>query len=128
VAAVAVVAGGLADAAPPRSAAAKVVRSGCARLPVSKLLERFPRGGTRSGAPAAGERYAGSAKISHDLPDGPALVAPLTGDPPQLPDATAVVRRPVDPPNDSPIIGYRVLVVQPETGLRALPDTFVTAP
>jgi hypothetical protein len=92
------------------------------RLPVAKLLERFPAGRyTFRGTGLAGERYVGSARLNHDLPDGPTLVAPLKGAPRQPPDATTVVWKPVDPPNRSPIIGYQVLVVRPDTGLKALP-------
>ncbi len=91
-------------------------------LPVTKLLERFPRG-TYSvrGVGLGGERYAGSARLSHAIPDGPKLVSPLAGSPPQDPGATTVAWKPVAPPAGSRIIGYQVLVVQPETGLRALP-------
>lgn len=51
----------------------------------------------------------------------PKLVAPLEGAPPQDPGRTVLRWRQVEPPNGSPIVGYQVLVVQPDTGLRSLP-------
>lgn len=93
-----------------------------AELPLEQLLERFPEGRYRfRGTGLEGERYVGSARLTHDLPDGPTLVSPLEGGSPQDPRDTTVVWEPVDPPNGSPIIGYQVLVVQPETGITALP-------
>ncbi len=93
-----------------------------AKLPVAKLLKRFPKGTyTFRGTGLRGERYVGAARLGHDLPDGPVLVSPLKRHPPQAPNATTVVWRPVAPPNGSPIIGYQVLVTWAETGLRALP-------
>jgi hypothetical protein len=91
-------------------------------LPIERLLQRWPEGTyTFRGTGPAGEVYAGSARLTHNLPDGPKLVAPLEGDGPQSPAGTVVRWRPVDPPNGSPIIGYQVLVVRPDTGLKALP-------
>ena len=91
-------------------------------LPLDELLARWPAGEYElRGKGPGGVRYEGEAQLTHDLPDGPTLVSPLEGGPPQDPDATTMVWEPVDPPNGSPIIGYQVLVVQPETGLTALP-------
>jgi hypothetical protein len=93
------------------------------KLPVAKLLERFPKGKyTFRGVGLAGERYIGSARLTHHLPDGPRLVSPLEGHPPQTANDTTVVWKPVAPPRGSRIIGYQVLVVRPDTGLRALPE------
>ena len=91
-------------------------------LPLVELLERWPAGTYRfRGTALNGDTYVGSARLTHDLPDGPALMSPLESDGPQDPDNTVVEWEPVAPPNGSPIIGYQVLVVQPDTGLRALP-------
>lgn len=91
-------------------------------LPVAKLLERFPKGTYAvRGVGLGGERYVGSARLGHAIPDGPELVSPLAGSPPQDPDATTVAWKPVAPPPGSRIIAYQVLVVRPETGLPALP-------
>lgn len=65
--------------------------------------------------------YEGSWDLTHDIPDGPTLVSPVERDPPQKPDATVVRWKPVAAPNGSPIIGYQVLVVHPESALDALP-------
>jgi hypothetical protein len=93
-----------------------------AQLPLPRLLERFPAGTyTFRGTGLKGERYVGAARLTHDLPAGPKLVSPLEGAGPQDPGRTVLRWRRVRPPNDSPIIGYQVLVVQPETGLTALP-------
>lgn len=91
-------------------------------VPLDELLARWPEGEYRfRGRGLDGERYAGSARLTHDLPDGPRLVSPLAGGPAQDPAATVVQWEPVEPPNGSPIVGYQVLVVQPDTGLAALP-------
>jgi hypothetical protein len=91
-------------------------------LPVDELLSRFPAGEYRfRGRGLNGERYVGTAVLTHDLPDGPELVSPLEDQRPQNPNRTTVRWEPVDPPNGSPIIGYQVLVVQPDTGITALP-------
>ena len=85
------------------------------------FLARFPAGDYRIvGKGIKGERLVGVAKFTHNIPRGPVLVSPMEG---------AVVDRhnlvvawqPVGPANGSPIIGYQVLVVRPDTGLRALP-------
>ena len=91
-------------------------------LPLEELLERFPEGNYRFRARGLeGERMEGVAILTHDIPDGPRLVSPLEGGPLQDPDSTVVVWEPVAAPNGSPIIGYQVLVVQPDTGVLALP-------
>jgi fibronectin type III domain protein len=91
-------------------------------LPIDELLARFPAGEYRfRGRGLSGERYVGTAVLTHDLPDGPELLSPLEDQGPQNPNRTTVRWEPVDPPNGSPIIGYQVLVVQPDTGITALP-------
>ena len=93
------------------------------KLPVAKLLRRFPEGRYAfRGVGLAGERYVGSARLSHRLPAGPELVSPLQGDPPSNPDDATVVWRTVAPPKGSRIIGYQVLVVRGDPGPRALPE------
>jgi hypothetical protein len=93
-----------------------------AQLSLEALLRRFPEGVySFRGVGLEGERYVGSGRLTHDLPDGPKLITPLEGGKPQDPDRTVVRWMPVKPPNGSPIIGYQVLVVQPKSGQRALP-------
>jgi hypothetical protein len=91
-------------------------------LSLEELLELFPEGEYQfRGRGIEGETFVGSAQLTHNLPDGPTLVGPLEGGPPQNPGNTTVTWEPVESANDSPIIGYQVLVVQPNTGLTALP-------
>lgn len=91
-------------------------------LSLAELLELFPEGTYQfRGRGIEGERFVGSAQLTHNLTDGPRLVSPLEGGPPQDPENTTVRWEPVKPPNGGAIIGYQVLVVEPDTGLRALP-------
>ncbi|MBM2821479.1 MAG: hypothetical protein HW413_225 [Thermoleophilia bacterium] len=91
-------------------------------LSIEQLLDRFPKGtyGFR-GTGLDGQAYVGSARLTHNIPDGPKLISPLKADGPQSPAKTVVRWNAVAPPNGSPIIGYQVLVVRPDTGLKALP-------
>jgi hypothetical protein len=73
------------------------------------------------GVGLAGERYVGSARLSHHLPDGPELVSPLKGDPPQNPDDTTVVWKAVAPPKE-------VLAIEEGGNQTLSADTFTTAP
>lgn len=92
-------------------------------LPLEELLERWPAGTYEfRGRGLNGEHYAGSARLTHDLPAGPELVSPIEGAGPQDADNTVVRWKRVPPPNGSPIIGYQVLVVEPDTGITALPN------
>ncbi len=92
------------------------------QLSLTKLLRRFPKGKYAvRGTGLKGERYIGTAILGHDIPAGPQLVSPLTSQGPQKPTDMTVTWKPVAPPNGSPIIGYQVLIVQPNTGLRTLP-------
>ena len=89
---------------------------------LEQLLERFPEGEYQfRGRGLEGEWLVGTASLTHNLPEGPLLLAPLEGDALQDPSHTVLMWEPVDPPNGSPIIAYQVLVVQPDTGLAALP-------
>lgn len=91
-------------------------------LPLDELLERFPAGIYEFRARGLeGERLTGTATLTHDLPAGPHLVSPLEGGPLQDPNATTLVWDPVPPPNGSPIVAYQVLVVNPDSGLPAVP-------
>lgn len=90
-------------------------------LTFEKFLERFPEGNYRFvGEGLEGETYVGKAKFTHNVPDGPVLVSPAEGAVVD-PNSTVVSWQPVAPPNGSPIIGYQVLIVKPNTGIVALP-------
>ena len=91
-------------------------------LPLEELLERFPAGTYRfRGRGIDGERLVGSGVLTHDLPDGPTLIYPLEDVDPLDPNNVTLMWEGVEAPNGSPIIAYQVLVVQPDTGLVALP-------
>ena len=91
-------------------------------LSLEEFLERFPAGEYRfRGTGIEGERFVGTATLTHNLADGPLLVSPLEGDDLVDPDNTAVVWEAVADPNGSPIIAYQVLVVQPESDFPAIP-------
>jgi hypothetical protein len=91
-------------------------------VPFEEFLARFPEGKYRfRGLGTEGERYVGTATLTHDVPDGPELVSPLEGGPLVDPDHAVVRWEPVEAPNGSPIIAYQVIIVQPDTGLAALP-------
>ena len=91
-------------------------------LSLEELLERFPEGDYRfKGRGLEGERFRGTATLTHDIPDGPVLVHPLEGGGPVDRFNTVVMWDSVAPPNGSPIIGYQVIVEIPESGFPALP-------
>ena len=91
-------------------------------LSIEELLERFPEGKYRfRGRGLEGERFVGSAMLTHNLPDGPVLVSPLEGQDAVDPDEAVVVWEPVGAANGSPIIGYQVLVGQLESPFPAIP-------
>ncbi len=90
-------------------------------VPLDVFLKRFPAGDYRIvGRGINGERLVGMAKFTHNIPAGPVLVSPVED---AVVDANNLIVRwqGVGPANGSPIIGYQVLVVKPNTGIRALP-------
>lgn len=90
-------------------------------LTLKAFLQRFPEGVYEIVAKGLeGDLFVGFAKFTHNLPDGPVLVSPAE-DAVVDPNHTVVRWQPVPPPNGSPIIGYQVLVVKPNTGIVALP-------
>ncbi len=92
-------------------------------LPLDQLLERWPAGRYEfRGVRLDGKTLTGAARLTHDLPAGPVLVSPTEGDRRQHPNDTVVRWKRVPPANGSPIIGYQVLVVRPDTGMKALPN------
>jgi len=91
-------------------------------LPLDQLLARWPAGRYEfRGVGLDGETLTGAARLTHDLPAGPILVSPIEGDRRQDPNDTVVRWKRVPPADGSPIIGYQVLVVRPDTGIKALP-------
>ena len=95
-------------------------------LPLDQLLERWPAGKYEfRGVRLDGKTLTGAARLTHDLPAGPVLVSPTEGDRRQDPNDTVVRWKRVPPANGSPIIGYQVLVVRPDTGMKALPNVIL---
>ena len=91
-------------------------------LTLEELLERFPEGDYEfKGKGLEGEKFVGTATLTHDIPDGPVLVYPLEEDALVNPSNTVVMWDPVEAPNGSPIVGYQVLVEQPDSGIAAIP-------
>lgn len=91
-------------------------------LPLEEFLARFPAGTYQfRGQGLEGERYVGSAQLTHNLPDGPHLLFPIEGAGPVDPNATVLMWEPVGPANGSPIIAYQVIVAHSGTGITALP-------
>ena len=91
-------------------------------LTLEKFLERFPEGEYQFvGLSVDGDRMAGTAKFTHKLPEAPVLVAPARNAVVDRNSALTVQWRTVPPPKGSPIVGYQVLVVKPDTGLTGLP-------
>ena len=90
-------------------------------VPLNVFLARFPQGQYRIvGQGINGERLVGGAKFTHNIPAGPVLLSPAE-DALVDPNSLVVAWQPVGPANGSPIVGYQVLVVKPNTGLRGLP-------
>ena len=90
-------------------------------VPLDVFLARFPAGDYRIvGEGIKGEKLVGVAKFTHNIPAGPVLVSPAEN---AVVDRNnlVVMWHPVGSANGSPIIGYQVLVVKPNTGLRGLP-------
>jgi hypothetical protein len=90
-------------------------------LPLNNLLKQWPAGVyTFRGTGADGQRFRGSARLTHRLPDGPKLVSPVESSALQKPRDTVMRWRRVPAPKGSRIIGYQVLLER-ETELKALP-------
>ena len=90
-------------------------------LSFRKFLQRFPAGRYRiRGEGLAGERYAGHADFTHHVPAGPVLVSPEENAVVD-PDNTVVQWQSVAAPPGSAIVGYQVLVVKPNSRIRAIP-------
>lgn len=90
-------------------------------LSLADFLVRFPAGNYRiQGEGMGGQTLLGSARFTHNIPLGPLLLSP--GEDSEVDPNNTVVRwNQVPPPNGSPIVGYQVLVVKPNSGVTALP-------
>ncbi len=92
-------------------------------LSFEEFLQRFPAGEYRfRGKGVDGERFFGTAELTHNIPDGPVLVSPLDGGPLVDPGSAVMMWEPVGAPNGSPIIAYQVLVLVLESDFEAIPE------
>jgi hypothetical protein len=90
-------------------------------LPLAEFLKRFPPGEYRiAGRGLEGETFGGTALFTHNMPAGPKLTFPTENSVVDLHNTTLMWQQ-VPAANGSPIIGYQVLVVKPDTGMPALP-------
>ncbi len=95
------------------------------QLSLAAFLQRFPAGDYRiQGEGFGGEILLGSARFTHNMPQGPELLSP--GEGAEVDPANTVVRwNQVPAPNGSPIVGYQVLVVNPNSGFAGIPKTIL---
>ncbi len=95
------------------------------QLSLAAFLQRFPAGDYRiQGEGFGGEILLGSARFTHNIPQGPELLSPGEGAEVDL-NNTVVRWNPVPAPNGSPIVGYQVLVVNPHSGFAGIPKTIL---
>jgi hypothetical protein len=81
-------------------------------VPLAEFKARFPEGRyTFVGETIEGERLVGTARLSHDIPDGPKITSPADG---ATVDPDGVVASWVAPPEPPgiDIVGYRVIVTR----------------
>jgi hypothetical protein len=91
-------------------------------LSYEDFLLRFPAGEyTFRGRGVDGENFYGFATLTHDVPDGPALVGPHDDGTLVDPDDATLEWEPVSPPNGSPIVGYQAIISLSGTGIPGLP-------
>jgi hypothetical protein len=84
-------------------------------VPLRRFKRRFPEGTyTFRGTDIEGNKLVGRATLSHDIPDGPRIVAPGDGATVDRTGATASWAAPPEPPGIH-IVGYRA-IVERETG------------
>jgi hypothetical protein len=79
-------------------------------LPLRKFKRLFPEGRyTFRGVTIEGDRLAGKARLSHDIPDGPQILSPADGS--TVPAGIAVAAwNPVPEPAGIDVVGYRAIV------------------
>jgi hypothetical protein len=80
------------------------------KFPLRKFKRLFPEGRYRFvGTTIEGDRLAGRARLSHDIPDGPQITAPADGS--TVPPGSVVADwNPVPEPSGINIVGYRAIV------------------
>jgi hypothetical protein len=78
-------------------------------VPLKRFKRRFPEGTYRlAGRTIEGRKLVGRARLSHDIPDGPEIIAPAADS--TVPDGNVVARWAAAPRPGIDIEGYRVIV------------------
>ena len=81
-------------------------------VPLDEFKQRFPEGRyTFVGETVEGDKLVGSARLSHDIPDGPEITSPADGETVAQRGVVARWSGPTEPPGIG-IVGYRVIVTR----------------
>jgi hypothetical protein len=81
-------------------------------VPLAEFKARFPEGRYAFvGETIEGERLVGTARLSHDIPDGPKITSPADGASVGRNDVVARWKAPPEPPGID-IVGYRVIATR----------------
>lgn len=81
-------------------------------VPLAEFKARFPEGKyTFAGETIEGERLVGTARLSHDIPDGPTITSPADGATVNRDGVVARWKAPPEP-RGIEIVGYRVITTQ----------------
>ena len=81
-------------------------------VPLAEFLARFPAGRySFVGETIEGERLVGTARLSHDIPEGPEITSPADGATVNRDGVVASWNAPPEPPGID-IVGYRVIATQ----------------
>jgi hypothetical protein len=81
-------------------------------VPLAEFLARFPAGRySFVGETIKGERLVGTARLSHDIPEGPEITSPADGATVDRDGVVASWNAPPEPPGID-IVGYRVIATQ----------------
>jgi hypothetical protein len=81
-------------------------------VPLAEFKARFPEGKyTFAGETIEGEQLVGTARLSHDIPDGPRITSPADGATVDRDGVVASWQAPPEPPGID-IVGYRVIATQ----------------
>jgi Fibronectin type III domain len=81
-------------------------------VPLAEFLARFPAGRySFAGETIEGERLVGTARLSHDIPEGPEITSPADGATVSRDGVVARWNAPPEPPGID-IVGYRVIATQ----------------
>ena len=81
-------------------------------VPLAEFLARFPAGKyTFAGETIEGEKLVGTARLSHDIPEGPEITSPADGATVNREGVVARWQGPAEPPGID-IVGYRMIATR----------------